>query len=929
MLVLAGLLGISQPASAADGNFVNLSNRGLVGEGDDVRIVGFIIEGGARQVLIQALGPELANRGIANALADPVLTVTQTSEGEPPRTPLASPVELMVNDNWEDNQGQLVSDLWGGSPPLTAGSLSSAVVLTLEPGGYTAKVEGKNGTVGVAIVEVYRIASAGGGQETTHGVGDTLSDLPTGSWIPDLTSGGSFSSSGGNVTIRLNNGGYIEEGNFRYTCQSSGGCAIENRGVTSGTIIQTAQGTAPGGGTDTQPSFASGSGPGNQSYTVGTAISALTLPEASGGDGSLTYSLTPSIPGLNFNATTRRLTGAPTTAGTHSMTYTVTDADGDTDSLTFTITVSAETGHAPVDQAAFDRRFVGSSFRTASYFVDFDSAGRFWESYQFHGSYTYANTGSATGELTMTYDDGQYGGTCTFRLTFETATTGTSSFTCASGLEGDNDWHLAGIGAPIVRAVSDDDTVIELHFIDTFEAGETRAYDIQARTRTPRGPWDGGCTTITSDDAGTRLVSIQLRNRQPATVYEVRYRYRNSSSCSTGTPDEWSPIDWGTTAGGGTDTQPSFTAGSGPGNQSFTVGTAISVLTLPEASGGDGVLTYSLTPSVPGLNFNATTRRLSGTPTTADTHSMTYTVTDADGDTDSLTFTITVSAETGHAPVDQAAFDRRFVGSSFRTASYFIDFDSAGRFWESYQFRGSYTYANTGSATGELTMTYDGGQYGGTCTVRLTFETATTGTSSFTCASGVEGDNDWHLAGIGAPVVRAVSDDDTVIELRFIDTFEAGETRAYDIQARTRTPRGPWDGGCTTITSDDAGTRLVWIQLRNRQPATVYEVRYRYRNSSSCSTGTPDEWSPIDWGTTAGGGTDTQPSFASGSGPGDQSYTVGTAISVLTLPEASGGDGALTYSLTPSVPGLSFNATTRRLTGTPTTAGAHSMTPTP
>ncbi len=342
LLVLAGLFGVSQPASATDGEFVNLSTRGLVGTGDDVGIVGIIIEGGSRQVLIQALGPELANKGVSNPLADPVLTVIQTSEGEPPRTPLDSPIELMANDNWEDSQGQLVSDLWGGSPPLAAGSLSSAVVLPLEPGGYTAKVEGKNGTTGVAIVEVYRIAAPNGGQETTHGVGATISDLPTGSWTPDLTSGGSFLLSGGNVTIQLNDGGFIEEGGYRYTCQSAGGCAVENRSVTSGTIVQTAQGTPPGGGsgTDTSPSFPAGSGPGNQSYTVDTAISALTLPEASGGDGSLTYSLTPNVPGLSFNPTTRRLTGTPTSVGTHSMTYTATDADGDSDSLNFNITVA-------------------------------------------------------------------------------------------------------------------------------------------------------------------------------------------------------------------------------------------------------------------------------------------------------------------------------------------------------------------------------------------------------------------------------------------------------------------------------------------------------------------------------------------------------------------------------------------------------------
>ncbi len=149
-LVLAGLLGVSQPTSAAEGRFVNLSTRALVEAGEEVMIGGFIIEDGARQVLIQAVGPELVNDGISNALADPVLTVTNTTDP-------GNPMELMVNDNWEDSQGQLVSDLWGGSPNLTAGSLSAAAVLTLEPGNYTAMVEGKDGTAGVAIVEVYRI----------------------------------------------------------------------------------------------------------------------------------------------------------------------------------------------------------------------------------------------------------------------------------------------------------------------------------------------------------------------------------------------------------------------------------------------------------------------------------------------------------------------------------------------------------------------------------------------------------------------------------------------------------------------------------------------------------------------------------------------------------------------------------------------------
>ena len=97
-------------------------------------------------------------------------------------------------------------------------------------------------------------------------------------------------------------------------------------------------------GEDTSPVL--DSQPGNQTYTVGTAIDALTLPEASGGNGTLAYSLSPNVPGLMFNATARQLTGTPSTAGTHAMTYTVTDEDGDTDTLSFTITVNTGTTQA-------------------------------------------------------------------------------------------------------------------------------------------------------------------------------------------------------------------------------------------------------------------------------------------------------------------------------------------------------------------------------------------------------------------------------------------------------------------------------------------------------------------------------------------------------------------------------------------------------
>ena len=78
------------------------------------------------------------------------------------------------------------------------------------------------------------------------------------------------------------------------------------------------------------------------------------------------------------------------------------------------------------------------------------------------------------------------------------------------------------------------------------------------------------------------------------------------------------------------------------GGMSFAQGTAIEPSPLPPAAGGSVPLGYRLTPDVPGLRFEPSTRELSGTPTTAGTYAMTYEVTDAAAATASLNFTISV-----------------------------------------------------------------------------------------------------------------------------------------------------------------------------------------------------------------------------------------------------------------------------------------------
>ena len=72
----------------------------------------------------------------------------------------------------------------------------------------------------------------------------------------------------------------------------------------------------------------------------------VTLPRTSGGNAPLTYSLMPALPArLTFNAKTRAITGAPTTAlAATRFIYRVRDTDGDTRQLTFNITVNEATG---------------------------------------------------------------------------------------------------------------------------------------------------------------------------------------------------------------------------------------------------------------------------------------------------------------------------------------------------------------------------------------------------------------------------------------------------------------------------------------------------------------------------------------------------------------------------------------------------------
>jgi hypothetical protein len=135
---------------APDSILANISTRAFVQTGDNVMIGGVIVQGTQpRRVILRAIGPELTQYGVSDALADPTLQLYDSNE-----TLIAS------NDNWQHTiiggvitRNQAVDIRNSGYAPTDP--RESAIIATLPPGNYTAIVRGVNNTTGVGLVEVY------------------------------------------------------------------------------------------------------------------------------------------------------------------------------------------------------------------------------------------------------------------------------------------------------------------------------------------------------------------------------------------------------------------------------------------------------------------------------------------------------------------------------------------------------------------------------------------------------------------------------------------------------------------------------------------------------------------------------------------------------------------------------------------------------
>jgi hypothetical protein len=145
----------------------NLSTRGSVPAGGELT-PGFVLRGdGSKDLVIRAVGPELADFGVTTAMDDPTLSLV----------PLGGSAAQLTNDNWQDsaNSAELATKSASlGAFPLNEGSLDASVLTSVSlpnsagSKGFTVQITSTSGAAGIALAEVYDPDAAGTAAQLTN-----------------------------------------------------------------------------------------------------------------------------------------------------------------------------------------------------------------------------------------------------------------------------------------------------------------------------------------------------------------------------------------------------------------------------------------------------------------------------------------------------------------------------------------------------------------------------------------------------------------------------------------------------------------------------------------------------------------------------------------------------------------------------------------
>jgi hypothetical protein len=140
-----GLVEIYDNSQASSSALANISTRGFVQTGNNVMCGGFVLGGNNNpsRIAIRGLGPSLAQYGLSDVLADPVLEL-HDSNGV-----------LISNDNWTDDPVTAAELFVNGLAPQDGHE--SGIFVSLPPGQFTVILSGKNNGTGIGLLEIYNL----------------------------------------------------------------------------------------------------------------------------------------------------------------------------------------------------------------------------------------------------------------------------------------------------------------------------------------------------------------------------------------------------------------------------------------------------------------------------------------------------------------------------------------------------------------------------------------------------------------------------------------------------------------------------------------------------------------------------------------------------------------------------------------------------
>ncbi len=609
---------------------------------------------------------------------------------------------------------------------------------------------------------------------------------------------------------------------------------------------------------------------------------------------SLSYAAIGLPTGLSLNGTTRQITGTPSTSGTSSATVTATDAGGLSTTGTLGFTINPNRAPVVSNTLVSATGVVGSVFSytiPANTFTDADAQ-----------SFSYSATGLPAG-LSLNAGAGTITGT--------PSASGVSSVTITA-----TDTGSASVGSPLTI---------------TINANTAPAFSgtLASATATVGSVFSYTLPTGSFTDANGQTLSYV------ATGLPAGLSLNTTNGAITGTPSAsgTSSVTITATDTGNASANSSFSitvnANTAPAfsgtlsSATGVVGQAFSY-TLPTGAFTDAngqTLAYAATGLPAGLSLNAATGTITGTPTTAGNSTVTLRATD--------TGNLSASTTLGINIIGTPTFSGSLVSATGTVGQAFSYTLPANAFANGGQ---PLTYAATGLPTG-LSLNAATGAITGTPSASGTNSVTLTATNTATLsASGTVGITISNsVASNAAPVVSGslVSATGTVGQ-SFTYALPTGAFTDPEGQTLTYSASGLPAGlsvnagtGALTGTPSATGTSAVVIRATDTGGLSASST-LGITISSSVTSGTS---------TTGTSGTGTSTTGTSGTGVVFSGSLVSATVVVgrgfsYTLPAGAftGPTGqTLTYAATGLPAGMSINAATGVISGTPTTVGSNTV----